>query len=184
MADIAPISITLDAFCKEGSETTVDLMSQVIRKIVEVEGPVSYDVVSRRLCDACGIEKITAKVSARVEYFIKRTKVYITDSPWDQKFLYKDSAEVGVISETYRVGGDRTLADVPMEELVACAIHITSVQYGMPEENLAKEVASAFGFKRAAVTSQNYKICAEAVKYALDNKYLVVDGNGRVILVP
>lgn len=181
------MNMTVDAFCKEGSDTTINALIDVIKKIVETEAPVSLNTVAARLCSACGIEKVNSRILDRIDYLVKRGKfccIGVDSGEGKRNFIYKSPSDVGAIGESYRVGGDRQIADISPEELVACAIHITSVQYGMPEENLAKEVASAFGFKRAAVTSQNYKICAEAVKYALDNKYLVVDGNGRVILVP
>ena len=181
------MNMTVDAFCKEGSDTTINALIDVIKKIVETEAPVSLNTVAARLCSVCGFEKVNTKIMDRIDYMVKRGKFCCLGFDFGEEkrsFIYKDPSDVGAIGESYRVGGDRQIVDIPLEELVACAIHITSVQYGMPEENLAKEVASAFGFKRAAVTSRNYKICAEAVKYALDNKYLVVDGNGRVILVP
>ena len=176
--------MNVDAFCKEGANSTIKLLVDDIRSIVDTEAPVSIDVVARRLCDACGIDKVTAKVSSRVDYLVRYGRFCCSASSAGKRFIYKSASDIGMVSDTYRIGGDRDLADIPVEELAAAAIQITAVQYGMPEENLAKEVAAAFGFKRAAVTSAAYKASLEGVKFALDNKYLVIDGNGRVILVP
>ncbi|MBP5654340.1 MAG: DUF3320 domain-containing protein [Clostridiales bacterium] len=176
--------MNIEAFCKEGANTTLNLLTDDVRRIVEVEAPVSLDVVARRLCDACGIEKVTSKISSRVDYIVRFGRFCCSASGSGKRFIYKSASDIGMVCDTYRVGGDRDLADIPVEELAAAAIKITEVQYGMPEENLAKEVAAAFGFKRAAVTSAAFKAAMEGVKFALDNKYLVVDSNGRVILVP
>lgn len=176
--------MNIDAFCKEGSDTTVKMLVEDIRRIVETEAPVSLDIVAKRLCDACGIEKVTARVSTRIDYLVRYGKFCCQASDTGKRFIYRSSSDIGLVNDSYRTGGDRDITDIPPEELAACAIAVTSVQYGMPEENLAKEVASAFGVKRCAVTSAAYKTAAEGVKFALDNRYLTVDSNGRVILVP
>lgn len=174
----------VETICKEGDETTMNLLIGDIRSIVDVEAPVSLDVIARRLCDACGIDKVTSKVLSRVEYCVKRGKFSFSESSTGKIFIYKSASDKGLVGDTYREVGDREITDVPIEELAAAAIQITRVQYGMPEENLAKEVALVFGVKRAAVTSSAYKAALEGVKFALEKKYLVVDDNGRLILVP
>lgn len=176
--------MNVDAFCKEGSDSTARLLVEDIRSIVETEAPVSLDLVAKRLCDACGIERVTSRISARIDYLVRYGKFCCSASDSGKRFIYRSASDIGLVNETYRTGGGRDITDVPVEELASAAIAITSVQYGMPEENLAKEVAAAFGSKRCAVTSVAYKTAAEGVKFALDNRYLTVDGNGRVILVP
>ena len=178
--------MTTEAFCKEGSDTTVKLLAEDVLKIVETEAPVSFDLVVKRLCEACGITKVTPKILSRAEYIVRYAKVCCPEpaNPEGKKFIYRSQSDIGVVKDTYRTGGDRDTADIAVEELAAAAISITLDQYGMPEEDLVKEVATAFGCKRVAVTSNAYKTALAGVEFAVNNNYLMKDDRGWIDRVP
>lgn len=178
--------MTVEAFCKEGSDTTVRMLAEDVQKIVETEAPVSLDVVVKRLCEACDIAKVTPKIMARALYIVRYARVCCPDLTAEdgKKFIYRSPSDIGDVKDTYRTGGDRDIADVAVEELASAAISITLEQYGMPQEDLIKEVASAFGCKRAAVTSNAFKTASAGVEFALANNYLMKDDRGWVVRVP
>lgn len=122
------------------------------------------EVLTDRLCDACGIKRKTPPVKERIEYLIKLLKYPVTMQnitlnkahDYDRRFIWKDQTAPWKIMSTFRTAeeGDkpREPEEVPMEEAACAAIWLARTQFGMPRDSLIYETGKALGFKTSTPT--------------------------------
>lgn len=141
---------------------------------METEAPISIELLTNRLCEACGIKRKTPGVKDRVEYLIKEMKYPVTlqnntpekSSDADVKFVWKAPGDAWKIADVYRTGGDRDADMMPIEEASCAAVYLARSQFGMPREALISETGKALGFK--TVTPAVKRMCDNAITYALE----------------
>ena len=77
----------------------IDVLKQAVKAIVEAEAPVCVEVLTDRLCEACGIKRKTPPVKERIDYLLKLLKYPVTiqnitlnKAPdCDRGFIWKDT---------------------------------------------------------------------------------------------
>ena len=137
------------------------MLSQAVLEIVEAEAPISFDVLTDRLCAACGITRKSPQIIERCEYLVKYSKIHQTaqnlalnPTPETKKvFLWRHEGEEDGLTEHFRkpAEGDkpRDAQDITLQEAARAAVYVAKTQYGMPREDLVKQTAYALGFKTA-----------------------------------
>lgn len=151
----------------------IDLLKKAVKDIVDAEAPVSMDVLTDRLCEACGIKRKTPPVKERIDYLIKLLKLPVTvqnitlnKAPeCDVSFVWKDTHGPWRIPETFRCGSEREADQVPVEEAACAAVWLARTQFGMPRDALVSETGKALGFR---TSSPKVKLmCENAIEYAV-----------------
>ncbi len=156
-------------------------LAQAVSEIIELEAPVSFDVLTDRLTKACGITRKSPQITDRCKYLVKYAKqnygICVTAQnlslhPTDDTkkyFLWRKEGDHDGIPEHYRVPAEgekpRDAQDITFQEAARCAVYVCKTQYGMPRETLVKETAHALGFKNAGGWAD--LLCNAAIDYAL-----------------
>ncbi len=145
-------SVTLRARRQEPQafydEANDDGIRQEIARIIEGEAPVALDLVARRLAARWGHERLTAKFRARVEDLVRR------DHPLDARDIaWRRDQDPGRYAG-FRVPGEvsrppRHAARIPREEIANAARALIRAHVAIARDDLAREIARAFGFRRA-----------------------------------
>ena len=137
------------------------MLTEAVRQIVEIEAPISFDVLVDRLCKACGITRKTPVIVERCDYLVKNARIYKTaqnlsahPTPDTKKiFLWHYEGEEDGIPEHYRVPAEgdkpRDAQDITFQEAARCAIYVCKTQFGMPREDLIRQTSHALGFKNS-----------------------------------
>ena len=163
----------------------IDVLKQAVKAIVEAEAPVCVEVLTDRLCEACGIKRKTPPVKERIDYLYATEKSYMDEDEFkgqfagrivdrftlnkapdcDRGFIWKDTRAPWRIAETFRCDGDREADQVPVEEAACAAIWLARTQFGMPRDALVSETGKALGFKTS--TPKVKLMCENAIEYAV-----------------
>lgn len=151
----------------------IDLLKNAVKNIVEAEAPVCTDVLTDRLCEACGIKRKTPPVKERIDYLIKYNKYPVTiqnitlnkDPECDRSFVWKDTRAPWRIADAWRYESGREADQVPVEEAACATVYLARSQFGMPREALVVETGKALGFKTC--TPKVKLMCENAIDYAV-----------------
>ncbi len=137
------------------------MLTEAVRQIVEIEAPISFDVLVDRLSKACGITRKNPVIVERCDYLVKNARIYKTaqnlsehPTPDTKKiFLWHYEGEEDGIPEHYRVPAEgdkpRDAQDITFQEAARCAIYVCKTQFGMPREDLIRQTSHALGFKNS-----------------------------------
>ena len=191
-AELSLEAMDASGFC-DNAFNTKKLIDALVN-LVEQESPVSFELLSKELVSAVGINKMTPKLRARCKDLLLRADTRIRTisqkldpaSEGDDEviILWKDDAEIGKVMDYYRVPAEgekaRKACDIPVQEAACAARYLAVSQYGMPYESLIVETAKALGLSRAPVDSDNYRLGKKAVDYCINQELLVLDDEGFV----
>lgn len=161
-------------------EHDAEILSQ-LKKVVEMEAPVSGNILCRRVMNAWGISRMSARIERRFAPLLEQlpgSQTHCEDKTfyWSRKRGPRKYAD-------FRVPGDndfrRDPEDIPPEELANAIRYVLQRQIGLPREDLIREVYKLFGFQRAGSAIAG---AAEAgIQMALRRGYAVAD-EGRFVL--
>ncbi len=163
-------------------EMNISELTKATKQIIATEAPLTTDVLTQRLCDACGITRKTPAVKDRVEYILKLLKNDVTIQnitlnkavDYDRKFIWKAPGEAWRIMTYYRVPEEgtkvRKAEEIPVEEASCAAIAVCRAQFGMPREALVTETGKALGFTVVAPTVK--LLCEQAIDLAIEQDQL------------
>ncbi len=127
----------------ETSRRQISLLNheELMRKIIEIEQPVTFMQLCRRICALRGASRVTATLQK-------------TLSPY-QKLFYRDStgalwldAAASREYKFYRPNSGRDIADIPMIEIKNVICDTLAEQLAMDEENLMLLASKKLGFTR------------------------------------
>lgn len=128
----------------------VELIKALVR-IVEIESPLTEELAVRRLAGACGVQRVTERFRKRFKEV--RTAATRAGSIRTQgEVLWKsDQGPAGFRS--FRAPGEteaarRGIEDVPIVEIANVAAVVLREQFGLPREDLVREVARELGARR------------------------------------
>ena len=127
-------------------ESTPRIAAQV-RRIIDIEGPVSFRLLSRRIVRAWGMSRVGTRIENRIREVSAGQPVSRSGST--QFYWSSDPAKYA----KYRIPGDaeelrREMEDIPPQEIGNAAADILRAQVGLPETDLVREVARLFGYAR------------------------------------
>ncbi|XAL98626.1 DUF3320 domain-containing protein [Phycisphaeraceae bacterium D3-23] len=154
-----------------------------LMKVIEREGPIHRELLSRRVTARWGIGRLTGKAQRRVDQLLMR-RVMAKDAMLHGEFVWDASVPPDSF-EGFRVPAEgaeplRHIEEVAPEELGNAALAVLAQMVALPRAELDRAVADLFGFSR--VTSRVQPAVDAAVQRLLDSGRCVIDENGNVAL--
>ena len=128
------------------------VIMSVILRVVEQEGPVSLNVVARRVAGFWGMGRVGHRILDRVSGLVPQDSVYVDrDHPGDP-FLWLAKTDRDAWT-AFRVPGpdaetNRGIDEISIVELANAGGHLLRQHYSVPVEDLVRETARVLGFKR------------------------------------
>lgn len=124
---------------------------QVIEQVVEQEGPISLDLLGRRVLAHWGLARRTETAMDRVEAVARTAAVQVVDRN-SGAFVWPTAVDP-LRYDAFRINGEtddaqREASDIAPEEVAAAARHVLRAQVSLPHDDLVREVARLFGFQR------------------------------------
>lgn len=144
-----------------------------IERIIESEGPISKDLLFRRVAHEWGFGRVAARIRGIIEAALPRKPEQLTpDSAptfWPEKTRASDYSY-------YRVADSdtRKLEDTPLIEVCNAALDILEKHISFPEENFPQEVVRQFGINRVTQKASDYAL--QAIAYLIRNKTITCQG--------
>ena len=149
----------------EPHEVPESRLVDLVRRIVEAEGPVHRDIVARRITEACGKRRTGARILEAVERGLRRARressgdLLVRGRFW---LTRAQSDDVPVRDRTGLTGGVSKAAMLPPMEILAAATRIERESGRVDPAELVREVARLLGFKRTGAD------LAQAISNALN----------------
>lgn len=144
----ATITLTTDL---EPHEVPESRLADLVRRVVEAEGPVHREIVARRITEACGRRRTGRRILEAVQRALRRARnessgeLLVQGSFWLMRAQRED---VPVRDRTVVTGAVTKAAMLPPIEIVAAAKRIRRESGRVEAEELVREVARLLGFKR------------------------------------
>lgn len=149
-------------------EAATPQAAAALGEIVRGEGPIVQDLAFRRLAEWFGITRIGGRIRARFDDILA-TAVETGTIRQEREVLWPASL---VPSEYagFRIPGTddvdvRDLEEIPLIERTNAVVHVLREQFGLPREELQREVARVFGVQR--LTSRVRDPIDEAISAAI-----------------
>ena len=136
--------------------TSLKNLDYTILKVIEVEAPISMNMLKARLREAMEIKKISQKaldiINERLDFYcIKRT------SNLYEEILWPKSGEFKV--NYLRVNGDRQIYDIAYQELINLSKDF--INYGLKGEELYRAILAFFNLE---VLTEKAKVYLEFIE--------------------
>lgn len=159
--------------------TTTDAVDAVIR-IIDIEGPIVEELALRRVASWFGVQRITDRCRARFAAILKLA--LNGGRRRDESGVLWAAARAEAEFAGFRPPGptaeeQRELDHVPLFERVNAVVHVLETQYGLPREELERQVVTAFGVLR--LTARTRELASEAIDAAVASGR-AIDNAGRV----
>ncbi len=162
-------------------ENQYKIMSQ-IKEVMEKEAPISQNLLSRRIINAWGISKLGIRVKNQLDSVYAQMNLKSTTQSDDAIFYWnfnQDPEKYNMFRTPRNEVEKRNIEDIPKEEINAAIIDVLTSQLSLPERDLIKEVAKAFGYPNMGAKIDKY--INFGVKHVFDEGLIEIK-NGRVDL--
>jgi len=136
-------------------DTNDHFIHNQIMQVVNFEGPVSHNLLCRRIIQAWDISKIGNRIDTRIRNLCLKFKLVKTKYD-TSTYYWPDNCEPMKYT-SFRVPGSdkstrRSIEDIPPEEIQNGCLEVLRTQISLPEEDLIREVARLFGYQRKGPT--------------------------------
>jgi hypothetical protein len=161
-----------DIFYEPSSHPIIQVQ---INRIIEDEGPITADLITRRVAQEWGFNRVASKIKKIFEENLNQCSAKQTGATYWPETI--EPAEY----KNYRVADReiRKFDDVPMEELTNAAYDILDKYISFPADGLAAEIARSFGFNR--VTQSTAHVCEVALSQMIEQQVITIeDGNYKI----
>ena len=164
-------------------DDNVTVHAQILKEILELEAPISFEVLRNRFANAIGVTRAGTQIQQDMLIALHKINAKKNSMHHDisKVFFWLDGQSTSL--DYYRVGGSkpRSMSDIPKEEIFV-AIKEILINYGaMLKEELKTYVAKAFEIK--AVGNKVDQTIDSCMDWALAKGLLkLVDNGARVDL--
>ena len=168
--------MTVEEFCSP--RNTAHLTAMANQVIID-ESPVSYALIGKRILEACGITKNSAKVKERIDYLIRATRV--KPAPEGAVLFFWKSGSDPMAYDFYRIpsGGDvRDAEDIHPAEAACAMLEAIKEQYGMPEEAALAAGSRKLGLVR--MTPAVRELMSRGMTILKDENAVTLDEHGML----
>ena len=131
-----------------GNAKTLEKLDNLLVDIINVEAPITMNVLKLRLRSSFGVDRIREKAQTIIDEEVKKLGFIITDNLYDI-VLWPQSGEFSV--SYLREGFKRTIYDIPWQELVNLARDLK-----LFKEELYREILKYFGFEVLTKKARDY----------------------------
>ncbi len=126
----------------------LERLDNLLKEIVAIEAPITMNILKLRLRTSFGVDRIREKAQTIIDNEIKKLGFVITDNLYDIVLWPKE----GVFKVDYlRIGIERTIYDVPYQEMVNLARDLD-----LSGEELYRAILKYFGFEVLTKKAQDY----------------------------
>lgn len=161
---------------------------QIIREILDIEAPISEEVLRNRFANAMGVTRAGNRIQDDMRRCLsmigaKKNKNFAGDKFFYWRADQCDASGRLIELQYYRIGGDkpRAMDDVPKEEILVAIKEVLTNDGPMFKEELKRYVARVFDIK--AVGSKVDKAIDDCVAcYISKGELIMIDNNSRVAL--
>jgi very-short-patch-repair endonuclease len=149
---VGEIKGTLDDFYDLQSDRVIRAL---IEAVVSKEGPVSLDLVARRVAEHWGAGRVTTRTIKRIKGLAEKANVKVIRET-EGVFLWLPSQDPKAFS-LFRIAGDnesskRNAEYLPPQEVANAALHVLEQHVSLPVGDLVRETARLFGYQRTGPT--------------------------------
>lgn len=140
-----------------------------INRIIEDEGPITGELITRRVAQEWGFNRVASKIKKIVDQNLPVQPASRNGTYWPEHLDPEDYP-------FYRVADReiRKFEDVPIEELCNAAIDTLEKYIAYPRDEFAAEIARHFGFSRVARSTA--QVCEQAIRHLVEKGTIIVDG--------
>ena len=118
-----------------------------IQRVVEIESPVHFDEVARRIATAVEVNRVGNRIQNAVKTAAKQAVRSKGIEIRGDFFYLKEQGQVIVRDRSELPNASRKLELIAPEEIEIAIKQVVSGTYGIDREELAREVCKLFGFK-------------------------------------
>jgi len=129
-----------------GDKSSKSYITKLIQEVVAVEAPMHVDLLAQRLRASSGIGRLGARIQENFERAIKKSGV-----SFDGTFVREAEPRALEVRSPSRLT-DRSVEQVPPEELEKAFIEVIQDALGISPEHAAAQVAAIFGWRRRGTT--------------------------------
>jgi very-short-patch-repair endonuclease len=126
-----------------------DKIISQIEQILNIESPISRDLLCKRVLDAWGIERLGSRISSYFDKMFLNIRMLSTDQENNIIFWKNNNPDNFTI---YRVASQesdkRNADDLPVEEVANGVLEILLNQISLSKSDLIRETAGLFGYSR------------------------------------
>jgi hypothetical protein len=149
-------------------------LSAWIAEVVQIEGPVHFDEVAKRIMDAAGITKL----GSRIRY----TLTQALDQAQDEKkvlvkgdFIWSPDMDKAIVRDRSKLpAAYRKLSMVAPEEIAEAIVQVVSGAISITEQEAIPLVGKLLGFSR--ITDEMRQQLSEAIGKAIQNGLITFEG--------
>ncbi|QGQ99582.1 DUF3320 domain-containing protein [Paenibacillus psychroresistens] len=153
-----------------------------LTKVIEFEGPISRQLLCKRVLVAWGITRAGVKNEKYFTELLK--KIPTVQTKVEDMDFYWPLASTPALYDRFRVAKQenerRSAEDLPVEETASAVKYVLSVQISLPKLDLIKEVAKVLGYPRSSAALE--KIIRNGIDEAVKRGTVRIDDLERVIL--
>ena len=145
---VGEIKGTPDDFYDVKSESSIRAL---IEAVVSKEGPMSLDLVARRVAEHWRVGRVTSRTVKRIESLTRKADVKVVHEA-DMVFLWASSEDPKTFS-LFRIAGEnenskRDAEYLPPQEIANAALHVLEQNVSLPAADLVRETARLLGYQR------------------------------------
>jgi very-short-patch-repair endonuclease len=139
---------TPDGFYEAKSDNSIRAL---IEAVVCKEGPVSLDIVARRVAEHWRVGRVTSRAVNRIESLIGKSDVKVVREA-EGIFLWAPNQDAKTFS-LFRIAGEnenskRDAEYLPPQEIANAALHVLEQNVSLPIADLVRETARLLGYQR------------------------------------
>ncbi|WP_136524125.1 DUF3320 domain-containing protein [Geomonas ferrireducens] len=145
---VREIKGTPDDFYDAKSDASI---RSLIEAVVRLEGPVSHELVARRVAEHWEVGRITSRTIKRIEGLTGKADVKVVRGA-EGTFLWAPSQDSRSFT-LFRIAGEsegskRDAEDLPPQEVANAALHVLEQHVSLPVADLVRETARLLGYQR------------------------------------
>ncbi|MEG0963457.1 MAG: DUF3320 domain-containing protein [Lachnospiraceae bacterium] len=176
MSHLIPEYVEADIWSVDRDYNDNTYLKSVINYVVQIESPIHFELLCKRVAPLMGNQKATVKVRNGVEYILSRFSTGVIkkgDFCWEKESKLPQVRKPNAIN-------NRPIQHIAKEEIIEAMKLVLNNAYGISQEDLFVAVARIFGFGR---TGGNIQV---ALKEAFDvmisdNIITILDGKVAMI---
>lgn len=139
----------------------------ITKKIINTQSPVSYHTLMKSVLASCGITRAGSRINEQMEKILEHIASDVTIEG-GMRFFWKK----GTVKENYniyRIGGNRSMDDISIYEIINAIRYIAESQISIPEEALSDEIIKLL---QSNNTEDGLRQINRAIKYGIEKKII------------
>lgn len=150
-----------------------------IRRIVEIESPVHFDEVVRRIATAAKVSRVGSRIQNAVKTAAGQAAGFGNIEIREDFFYWKEQREIIVRDRSELPKASRKLELIAPEEIEMAIRQVVSQAFGIEREELAREVCKLFGFK--SVSTEMRRRVELIIELMIEREELTGKGDSLVL---